>query len=271
MKYKGFTLIELLVVIAIIALLAGILFPVFSSVRENGRKASCLSNERQLSTAILMYVQDHDESFPRWNAAYITTPNQPDVPEMWWKHSIAPYVKSGIPFVTTIGKPQHQLETGVWHCPSSDRYLDGQDWLGGNPPPTKPSTASYGMNMFLAYNFFGDAPQPPFTRYYTNVPLAALRAPADTILLGEAGLSGRIGSPLQHHWKAEDTLYNNSQVRNWERPAVHFGGSNYVFCDGHIKYLKAEHTYPTETALQKSAALKYFVATEEDHAKLSKP
>ncbi len=58
---KGFTLIELLVVIAIVALLAAILFPVFSQVREKARQASCLSNLRQIGLAALQYAQDYDE------------------------------------------------------------------------------------------------------------------------------------------------------------------------------------------------------------------
>ena len=58
---SGFTLIELLVVIAIIAILAAILFPVFSRARENARKSSCASNLRQIGVAIQQYTQDHDE------------------------------------------------------------------------------------------------------------------------------------------------------------------------------------------------------------------
>jgi prepilin-type N-terminal cleavage/methylation domain-containing protein len=63
-KKRGFTLIELLVVIAIIAILAAILFPVFSRAREQARKTACLSNMKQMATATMMYVQDWDETFP---------------------------------------------------------------------------------------------------------------------------------------------------------------------------------------------------------------
>ncbi len=67
MRRTGFTLIELLVVIAIIAILAAILFPVFARAREKARQASCLSNLRQLGTALQMYVQDYDEVAPPHN------------------------------------------------------------------------------------------------------------------------------------------------------------------------------------------------------------
>ncbi len=61
---NGFTLIELLVVIAIIALLMGILFPVFSRVKEQARSLVCRSNLRQYGIAMRMYVDGNNGRFP---------------------------------------------------------------------------------------------------------------------------------------------------------------------------------------------------------------
>src|SRR5437762_4025190 len=64
---SGFTLIELLVVIAIIAVLAGILFPVFAKARASARKTTALSNLKQVGAALAMYTADYDEHLPnRW-------------------------------------------------------------------------------------------------------------------------------------------------------------------------------------------------------------
>ncbi|UCH34380.1 MAG: DUF1559 domain-containing protein [Armatimonadota bacterium] len=76
----GFTLIELLVVIAIIAILAAILFPVFARAREAARKATCLSNLKQIALAALMYAQDYDETLPAVSATGLLCSAHPIVP-----------------------------------------------------------------------------------------------------------------------------------------------------------------------------------------------
>ncbi|MEM1355802.1 MAG: prepilin-type N-terminal cleavage/methylation domain-containing protein [Planctomycetota bacterium] len=60
----AFTLIELLVVISIIAVLLALLVPVLASARSAAQGSSCLSNQRQLLTAVSAYAVDHDGRIP---------------------------------------------------------------------------------------------------------------------------------------------------------------------------------------------------------------
>ena len=58
---NAFTLIELLVVIAIIAILAAILFPVFAQAKTAAKKTAAISNQKQISLGLLMYMGDNDD------------------------------------------------------------------------------------------------------------------------------------------------------------------------------------------------------------------
>ena len=96
MRRRGFTLIELLVVIAIIAILAAILFPVFAQAREKARQASCLSNLKQIGSAVQIYSQDLDETLPNSGAGV----DGGDLVSL-----LEPYLRQ-------------RRGQGVWRCPS---------------------------------------------------------------------------------------------------------------------------------------------------------
>lgn len=125
---RGFTLIELLVVIAIIAILAAILFPVFARAREKARQASCQSNLKQLSLAVLMYNQDYDNRFVRnnWqNGSYAYR-------QVWTAgYRTLPYVKN----------------TQIYACPSrGDIACGGAARAAWQPYPSR---CSYGYNNWV--------------------------------------------------------------------------------------------------------------------------
>jgi prepilin-type N-terminal cleavage/methylation domain-containing protein/prepilin-type processing-associated H-X9-DG protein len=123
----GFTLIELLVVIAIIAILAAILFPVFSQAEMAAKKTMCLSNFEQIDTAMIMYSTDNDGLYAR---TMITDGNgQDDI--SWWslgyyEQGLNAYIKDGIGGVNT----QDQLgsRSSVWWDPSDPDKSDPAMW-----------------------------------------------------------------------------------------------------------------------------------------------
>ncbi|MHC4227198.1 MAG: prepilin-type N-terminal cleavage/methylation domain-containing protein, partial [Planctomycetota bacterium] len=73
-RVEGFTLIELLVVIAIIAILLAILMPALNRVREQGKRAVCLSHLRQLGLVWIMYADDNDGNIVNGAAGHSGTP-----------------------------------------------------------------------------------------------------------------------------------------------------------------------------------------------------
>src|SRR5690606_30190470 len=94
---RGFTLIELLVVIAIISILSAILFPVFARARENARRASCISNMKQIGLGWNMYIQDYDENMVTY--AYPSFPGGTHVWQYGWQAALFPYIKSAQVFI----------------------------------------------------------------------------------------------------------------------------------------------------------------------------
>ncbi|MDX1932218.1 MAG: DUF1559 domain-containing protein [Capsulimonadales bacterium] len=244
---RAFTLIELLVVIAIIAILAAILFPVFAQAREKARAISCLSNCKQIGTAQMMYMQDNDENVMFWRNVPATASLDAQINGSW-VNQIQPYVKSGgqIPDLATA--QANPNPRGIMACPSfslatlhraADRAdCDGDGSTGsGSTNFQNPSgiLAHYGMSFSLTC---GDGSTQG--NYYCNWPgsgwngntpavlaYAAVQRPAETANIGD-------GVTLI---RSTRTPRLNPQF-GCESMFAHQEGSNFVFLDGHAKYLK---------------------------------
>ena len=110
-KTRGFTLIELLVVIAIIAILAAMLLPALQSARERGRRGSCISNLKQIGTALMQYAQDNREKMPVGTCRKSTA----DAGNLVADLSVA---GSAAGLQVLVGN-EYLTDFGVYACPSS--------------------------------------------------------------------------------------------------------------------------------------------------------
>jgi len=200
---SAFTLIELLVVIAIIAILAAILFPVFAQARAKARQASCLSNEKQLAIASLMYVQDYDETFYphrfncKNNGAFAICPdylngsiansyklaNDPNSgSRLYWIFLLKPYIKNTQVFVCTNNPVAFTLTSGSDHLFNAPGAV-GLDYGGQN---------SYGHNdIYLSpAGAYADPNGNPAT-----ISLASVPRVASTLLVTDATYYGAAFDP----------------------------------------------------------------------------
>ena len=225
MRGSGFTLIELLVVIAIIAILASILFPVFARAREQARKSSCASNEKQLALAMLQYAQDYDEQMPPFShgSGYQGSAGYGGADGMRWADMIFPYVKS----------------KQVFDCPSGDHRLDllaGGQWF-------QISTYSYGyVSPSSGATDFGVAGRS----------LAEIPDPSGTIMLADDGRQDEgideesIGRMIPN---ASDTLDSlASRVNGFRHTGCNQSDTgsyafNAAYVDGHVKFVRLADTY----------------------------
>jgi len=230
---RAFTLIELLVVIAIIAILASILFPVFARAREQARKAACQSNLKQIGLAIAMYVQDYDETYPLGSMGYSSV--QPDwyddgnAHTAYWYSIFQPYVKSRQVFVCpTAGKIDYSGSYGWNIC--------GTRYAGQANDATVPG------------NGFGWSPNHWETPTLSYLKLPSVEEPASTIIIGDPSSNGYNGNGLFLYPNSYNRIpvLHGGQIGPFNESAEisitdHTGGGNYLFADGHVKYLQASH------------------------------
>jgi prepilin-type N-terminal cleavage/methylation domain-containing protein/prepilin-type processing-associated H-X9-DG protein len=245
-RNNAFTLIELLVVIAIIAILAAILFPVFAQAREKARAISCVSNMKQLSLSVLMYVQDYDETYPM------------GLEDDWWDNT---WYRTTSPYVKNLQ---------VYRCPSDPL---------GNPPASHSWAGprlSYVSNGLIQWNGTANANVGLMgmgQSWLANMTqsLASVNRPADTIMLAErahkwAGAANSPGNCLMwgpgamvtgvNWWDsygAPSLIPDGSRaVKPDNNPTGkygsilphHAGRSNFAFADGHVKSMDARQTNP---------------------------
>ena len=211
----GFTLLELLVVIAIIALLAAILFPVFTRARENARRTACISNLKQLGLAFIQYSQDYDESLP----------TDPSFGIRGWAGRLYPYTKS----------------FQVLQCPSDTSVPSaGQMCIsyGGNYNIAN-TAGNYTSIMITTFAdttrtvMLSEIVTPNGIPYYTGV---------------ESGSPSTDGLDKPQPQNSAGTWQNANGItggRNYATYAAwiqsptgrHLDGANYLFVDGHAKWL----------------------------------
>jgi len=214
MKHRGFTLIELLVVIAIIAILAAILFPVFAQAKLQAKKTASLSNSKQLTLGVMMYITDADDVYelacPDW--WYYPWYNSACDPGGAWSWDSAPYIKNA-------GVFQDSTDTGKqgW-----------QTWYTGQPA----IPVSYAANGFMEYSGGGwqmhglmgmaQGPSVPSCTGGTGwMASDHTNASANTVPAGTVLLSTRVGGA--DIWGANDLISGVPPNWGWDS-----GGANAI-------------------------------------------
>ena len=251
----AFTLIELLVVIAIIAVLASLLLPALSRAKEKGRRAACLSNQRQWALAQTMYVDDSDGAFPATKIANGTPGTPSDYSEdtpRWldltdveysnrqsgksygrdaWFNALPPYINSQPLWryaLSPTGPDNYRYTKTIFQCPTaSAQPLD---------PTLNPGTRiifQYGMNSKGMWEQGGRVQVKQLKAGLVRDPSSFVVFSENRVQLQEAPYygtdvvkAGTLGSP------------QNYTSRFSSR---HEGGGNIAFSDGHAAYFKYDY------------------------------
>ena len=194
----GFTLIEMMIVLVVIAVLAAILLPVFLRVREKARCTTCQSNLKQIAVAMQQYVQESDGHYP-------VMEHVQDGKTIYWNDAITPYVKDGAIF---------RCPTRQQANPENPETDYGYNWMGLN-------TGQWDSNS--EKNLFGNT-------QFAGVHESSIVPSSSVVALNyEGGPSSVDGGP------DTDVVETSWGQRLW-LPALHSGGANVSYIDGHVKW-----------------------------------
>ncbi len=230
---SGFTLIELLVVIAIIAILAGILFPIFARARASADRADCLSHLKQITLASLQYAEDwggrfvpaaadiYEANLQRWHGVRENTDQEfdPSRGPLW------PYLlrSKGLKACRSFIPRQ---------TPGANEFEKGCGGYGYNMAYVGGSAYKYGM---------GDPRMASET-----CRLSEITNPASTIMFCDTGIAQDGGvdeySFVEPVWFAAP---GNKTYPYHPKPSIHFrhnGLANAGWCDGHVSTEKMSLT-----------------------------
>jgi len=217
----GFTLIELLVVIAILAILAAILFPVLAAARRSAYQSQCLSNLKQLGTAVQSYAQDWDDTFPYAidfaDAFYVDLYSQSRV--VWLVPDAEDRVRALIKvpnrggFIDQVLNPYTKSHL-LWRCPADIGmgYTNIGTLYAGHETAGQSAFEAFGMS----YGYRSELGLAGYT-------IAGLRRPSDVNVLNDA--AGYWHTRYNRQPKPSQSDADDSD--RWS--------FNVLYADGHVK------------------------------------